>query len=283
MSPPAGLLTAVCLVSVRRREKSTGVDLAKKDGANGSYKAPSAVIAAGDAKSKVPAKPQPPKKKPVESVDLLGLNEKPPTPLAAPVVKAPSPTKPAPSPPKQAAAPVVKPASPPKPTQTSPPKPTQTSPPKLQEVKKSPKTSPKKPADTEAGGMMASAFTSVSVKAEDADNDDDNDNDNDDDNDNDGDDNDNGDNDGEDKPKEPKAAKKTTPTKKSKKKRKVRCYCRLLNLLRRREFHLTSLVVLGTAERKEVGTITIATSLISQPGLRRSLVATQMHGGSSLV
>ncbi|KAJ8563997.1 hypothetical protein ON010_g7347 [Phytophthora cinnamomi] len=54
----------------KRVEKSVEVDLAKKDGANGSYKSPSAVIAAGDASSKVPAKPQPPKKK-VESVDLL--------------------------------------------------------------------------------------------------------------------------------------------------------------------------------------------------------------------
>lgn len=76
----------LCLI---HREKSVEVDLAKKDSANGSYKSPSAVIAAGDASSKVPAKPQPPKKKPVENVDLLGLNEKPPTPLAAPVVKAP--------------------------------------------------------------------------------------------------------------------------------------------------------------------------------------------------
>jgi len=137
------------------REKSVEVDLAKKDGANGSYKSPSAVIAAGDASSKVPAKPQP--KKPVENVDLLGLNDKPPTPLAAPVIKAPSPSKP-PSPPKPEtvahaptpAPPVKKPESPPKPTATpvtkpeSPPKPVA----KEQSLPKPAQPSPPKEAKT---------------------------------------------------------------------------------------------------------------------------------------
>ncbi|EEY60291.1 uncharacterized protein PITG_12670 [Phytophthora infestans T30-4] len=108
----------------KRVDKSVDV---KKEGASGSYKSPSAVIAAGDACSKVPAKPQP-AKKPVENVDLLGLNDKPPTPLAAPVIKAPSPAKPTetpsplapaaaaqtPTPPEPAAAPVMKPESSPK-------------------------------------------------------------------------------------------------------------------------------------------------------------------------
>uniref|UniRef100_H3H4I4 Uncharacterized protein n=1 Tax=Phytophthora ramorum TaxID=164328 RepID=H3H4I4_PHYRM len=171
----------------KRVEKSVEVDLAKKDGANGSYKSPSAVVAAGDV-SKVPAKPQPPKKKPVEDVDLLGLNEKPPTSMDAPVAKAPTPPKPAPpptaeapvvkaptppkpalpptaeapvvkartppkpAPPPAAEIPVVKPDSPPKPTETSPPKPAKTSPPKPaqpEETKESPKTSPKKPSEAE--------------------------------------------------------------------------------------------------------------------------------------
>ncbi|KAF1777323.1 hypothetical protein GQ600_3560 [Phytophthora cactorum] len=99
---------------------------AKKEDANGSYKSPSAVIAAGDATTAP--------KKPVESVDLLGLNDKPPTPLAAPVIKAPTPPKPtqapsppkpaaaaqAPTPPEPAAAAVVKPESPPKPAEKEP-------------------------------------------------------------------------------------------------------------------------------------------------------------------
>lgn len=237
----------------KRVEKSVEVDLAKKDSGNGSYKSPSAVIAAADANSKVPAKPQPPKK-PVENVDLLGLNEKPPTPLAAPVIKAPSPVKPpaasppkpepvgqtqtlpepsppkpepvenasTQSPPKPEPTPATKPQSPPKPTETSPPKPAKTSPPRPaqpsppKETKTSPKTSPKKPSEAEDDNMMAAAFTTVSVEAEEAEADNDDDNDNDDD----GDDNDNGDNDeAKDQPKEPKP-KKITPTKKSKKKRK---------------------------------------------------------------
>ncbi|KAF4320001.1 hypothetical protein BBO99_00005651 [Phytophthora kernoviae] len=92
----------------------------EKEAANGSYKSPSAVVAAADNQTKVAAKPQP-QKKPVENVDLLGLNEtaKPPTPLADPVIKAPSPVKPPPSPPKEPV-PVVKSESPPKPVEKEP-------------------------------------------------------------------------------------------------------------------------------------------------------------------
>ncbi|CAI5725895.1 unnamed protein product [Peronospora destructor] len=97
----------------KRVENSGDVDLAKKEGANGSYKSPSAVVAAGDATSKVSAKPQLPKEA-VESVDLLGLNDTTSTQLAAPMTKAPSVPKPtstvepAPTPSGPTAASVVK-------------------------------------------------------------------------------------------------------------------------------------------------------------------------------
>ncbi|RLN14355.1 hypothetical protein BBJ28_00007402 [Nothophytophthora sp. Chile5] len=128
------LLSAYC-----RERAFEAVEPVKKDG--GSYKspAPSAVVAAAAANSKlnknkaVAASPQ----NPVKSIDLLGLDEStpegnPPTPLAEPVIKPPTPPKPtpppvvkAPSPVKPTPAPIVEAPSPPKPVvkESSPPKP----------------------------------------------------------------------------------------------------------------------------------------------------------------
>ncbi|RMX63013.1 hypothetical protein KXD40_005984 [Peronospora effusa] len=218
----------------KRVENSVDVDLAKKEGANGSYKSPSAVVAAGDSTSKVSTKPQLPKKA-VESVDLLGLNDKESTPLAAPAM-APSILKPTstvetvPTPSRPTATPVVKEAkSLQKPVAKEPlsSKSTKTSVPERaessssKETKTSPKTSPKKPMGTQNEELMASAFTSVSVKAEDVDNNNIANDDNGDDNDNDNENVDEGDNDGKamDKANDPKP-KKNISSKKSKKKRK---------------------------------------------------------------
>uniref|UniRef100_A0AAV1TQ60 Uncharacterized protein n=1 Tax=Peronospora matthiolae TaxID=2874970 RepID=A0AAV1TQ60_9STRA len=125
--------------SNKRVDNSIDVDPVKKEGsASGSYKSPSAVVAAADVNTKVPTKPQP-VKKPVENVDLLGLDDEAPTPLRA--------ETPAVRPHKLA-------------SKTTP---------LPREATVSSKTSSKTPVEADEDNVMASALTSVAVKTENVD------------------------------------------------------------------------------------------------------------------